>query len=39
MATPVVTTAQFVALAARDSGQQLDRFFDTWLYARKKPSA
>ena len=33
-----VTTAQFVALAERDSGQQLDRFFDAWLYQVGKPT-
>jgi aminopeptidase N len=33
-----VTTAQFVALAERDSGQDLDRFFDAWLYQVGKPT-
>ena len=27
-----VTTADFVALSERESGQQLDSFFDVWLY-------
>jgi len=26
-----VTTADFVALAERENGQQLDAFFDVWL--------
>lgn len=33
-----VTTAQFIALAERDSGQELDRFFDAWLYQLGKPT-
>jgi aminopeptidase N len=33
------TTPQFVALAERDSGVQLDRFFDIWLYQPDKPSS
>src|SRR5919108_683950 len=33
-----VTTADFVALAERDSGQQLDNFFDVWLYQPVKPT-
>jgi aminopeptidase N len=33
-----VTTAQFVALAERDSGQELDRFFEVWLYQVGKPT-
>ncbi len=32
-----VTTAQFVALAERISGQQLDALFDAWLYSPTKP--
>jgi len=34
-----VTTAGFIALAERVSGQPLDDFFDAWLYTGKKPSA
>jgi aminopeptidase N len=33
-----VTTAQFIALAERDSGQELDRFFEVWLYQVGKPT-
>jgi hypothetical protein len=32
-----VTTAEFIALAERVSGQQLDEFFDVWLYTPAKP--
>ncbi|MCW2901645.1 MAG: Peptidase rane alanine aminopeptidase [Streptosporangiaceae bacterium] len=32
------TTAQFISLAERVSGKQLDRFFRVWLYARGRPS-
>jgi aminopeptidase N len=32
-----VTTADFVALAERVSGRQLDGFFRTWLYTPAKP--
>jgi aminopeptidase N len=32
-----VTTADFVRLAERVSGRQLDRFFDVWLYQPVKP--
>jgi aminopeptidase N len=32
-----VRTEQFVGLAERVSGQQLDRFFHAWLYAPRKP--
>lgn len=32
------TTAQFVALAEKVSGQQLDTLFDAWLYSGKRPS-
>jgi aminopeptidase N len=31
------TTAQFVRLAERTSGKQLDGLFRTWLYAPGKP--
>jgi aminopeptidase N len=34
-----VTTADFVALAEEIGGNQLDGFFDTWLYTAGKPSA
>ena len=34
-----VTTADFIALAERVSGQQLDRFFDVWLYEEGKPDS
>jgi hypothetical protein len=34
-----VTTAQFIALAEKVSGQQLDSFFTTWLYTGTKPAA
>ena len=33
-----VTTKRFIALAERVSGQKLGGFFNTWLYAPKKPS-
>jgi aminopeptidase N len=33
------TTAQFVALAERISGDQLDDLFTTWLYTKGKPPA
>ena len=33
-----VTTPKFIALAEKVSGQQLDAFFDTWLYTPSKPS-
>ncbi|GIF74037.1 M1 family metallopeptidase [Asanoa siamensis] len=33
-----VTTADFVRLAERRSGQQLDAFFQTWLYTPGKPT-
>ena len=32
-----VTTKRFIALAERVSGQQLDGFFNTWLFKRSKP--
>ena len=34
-----VTTKGFIALAERVSGRRLDGFFNTWLYAPRKPSA
>jgi aminopeptidase N len=34
-----VVTADFIALAERDSGQQLDQFFDAWLYQEGRPSS
>ncbi|MEU8821693.1 M1 family aminopeptidase [Actinoplanes sp. NPDC048796] len=34
-----VTTAQFIALAERVSGQQLDDLFTAWLYTPSKPAA
>ena len=34
-----VTTPQFVALAERRSGMQLDAFFQVWLYEPGKPAA
>jgi aminopeptidase N len=33
------TTAQFTALAERVSGQDLDHFFDVWLYTPGKPTS
>ncbi|WP_442933799.1 M1 family metallopeptidase [Micromonospora sp. CPCC 205556] len=33
------TTEEFVALAERISGKQLDKLFDAWLYGTKKPAA
>ena len=32
-----VTSAQFIAFAERETGQQLGRFFDAWLYQPGKP--
>src|SRR4029434_3082194 len=32
-----VTTAQFIALAERESGLNLDHFFRVWLYQPEKP--
>jgi hypothetical protein len=32
-----VTTPQFIALAERISGQQLDDLFDTWLFTPERP--
>ncbi len=34
-----VTTAEFIAAAERVSGQQLDAFFDVWLYQPVKPTS
>ena len=34
----IATTAEFVALAERVSGKQLDALFDAWLYGTKKPA-
>ncbi|MFE9189651.1 M1 family metallopeptidase [Micromonospora sp. NPDC007208] len=33
----IATTAEFVALAERISGKQLDAIFDAWLYGTEKP--
>ncbi len=33
------TTAQFIALAESESGQDLTSFFNAWLYSRIKPAA
>jgi aminopeptidase N len=34
-----VTTADFIALAERKSGQQLDQFFDAWLFEEGRPES
>jgi aminopeptidase N len=34
-----VTTADFVALAERVSGQELDQFFQTWLFEEGRPES
>ena len=34
-----VTTADFIALAERISGQQLDQFFQVWLYEEGRPES
>src|SRR5262245_9331083 len=34
-----VATQQFIALAEQVSGQQLDHFFDVWLYQSDKPTS
>jgi aminopeptidase N len=34
-----VRTAQFIALAERDSGRDLHRFFEVWLYRPAKPTS
>ena len=33
------TTPEFIALAERISGQDLQAFFQTWLYAKGKPTS
>ncbi|MFB9315781.1 M1 family aminopeptidase [Nocardioides plantarum] len=33
------TTAQFIAVAEQVSGQDLDAFFQTWVYGTRKPAA
>lgn len=33
-----VTTDQFIAVAERVSGRQLDRLFQTWLFTVGKPT-
>lgn len=33
-----VSTADFIALSERVSGQDLDAFFDAWLYVPERPS-
>jgi aminopeptidase N len=33
------TTEDLIALAERVSGQQLDAFFDVWLYQPAKPTS
>jgi aminopeptidase N len=34
-----VSTADFIALAERESGQQLDTFFQVWLFEEGRPEA
>ena len=34
-----VTTADFIALAERLSGQRLDQFFNAWLFTPGKPTS
>ena len=34
-----VTTPQFIALAEAESGQDLDAFFQAWLYTPQKPAS
>jgi aminopeptidase N len=34
-----VTTAEFIALAEAESGQDLDHFFQVWLYRPEKPAS
>ena len=34
-----VTTAQFITLAKRDSGRNLQYLFDVWLYQPDKPTS
>ncbi len=33
-----VTTADFIALSERESGQQLDQFFEVWLFEEGRPT-
>ena len=33
------TTPEFIALAERISGQELDDFFDVWLFTGEKPAS
>jgi aminopeptidase N len=33
------TTADFIAVAERDSGQDLAHFFDVWLFQPVKPTS
>jgi aminopeptidase N len=34
-----VTTDDFIALAERESGQDLDHFFQVWLFEEGKPES
>ena len=34
-----VSTPQFIALAEAESGQDLDAFFQAWLYTPQKPTS
>jgi hypothetical protein len=34
-----MTTAQFIALAERDSGRNLHHFVQVWLYRPEKPTS
>ena len=34
-----VTTEDFMALAERESGQDLDAFFQAWLFTPSKPTS
>ena len=34
-----VTTAEFIPLAEADSGQDLDAFFQAWLFTPSKPQS
>ena len=34
-----VTTAEFIALAEAESGQDLDAFFQAWLFTPEKPTS
>jgi aminopeptidase N len=34
-----VTTQDFIATAERVSGQQLDHFFDVWLFQKGRPAS